>query len=265
MIRMSQPKPYDRSTLPQGLEHWTQNDWEAKARENPFFAIQAEIDWMDAPAGEFVPGQVEALFARGAVLYRKHIAGLLAGLDDPFVVEYGCGAGRILKALVDAGYRCGGVDIAPTMIDHCRRLVPEALSFALSEPMPDACANVVFSHAVLQHNSTLTAYAAAVAEMCRLLKPGGLLAAHVACEDFNVGEGEAPGRTENFETRSLHYRSGQSAPYREHRQTTWGGVYIGRETLAELLAREGVDIEAWRPHGGAKPRAVWAIGRKRSG
>ncbi len=259
---MSQPKLYDRSSLPAGLEHWTENDWEAKAKENPFFAIQAEIDWMDAPAGEFTPEQLEALFERGKILYRKHVAGLLDGLVDPFVVEYGCGAGRILKALVDEGYRCGGVDISPTMIAHCRRLTPEAQTFALSEPMPSACADVVFSHAVLQHTSTLTGYTSAVQEMCRLLKPGGVLAAHVVCEDYNTGDGSL-GRTENFEHRSLHYRAGETTPYREHRQTTWSGVYIGREKLIELLDEQGVSVDTWRAHNPAKPRAVWANGRKR--
>ncbi len=197
------------------------------------------------------------------MLFRKHIAPLLEGLEDPLVLEYGCGAGRILRALADAGYRCAGVDISPTMIEHCRRLAPEAESRALDDPLPDGLADVVFSHAILQHNPTLSAYAAAVNEMCRLLRPGGVFAAHVACEDFADGDFERPGRTENFEDHSLHYRHGESEPYRRHAQTTWSGVYIGRDFLTKALEAQGIGIERWRAHNPQKPRSVWAIGRKR--
>lgn len=257
-----QTKAWDRSKMPEGLEHWESNDWEAKARENPFFAIQSEVDWMDGPNEGFTPEQTQALFDRGRVIYAKYLYPLIKRLDDPFVVEYGCGAGRVLRALVDAGARCGGVDISPTMIEHCRRLVPEATVGTLAEPLPTDCADVVFSHAVLQHIDSLSAYLAAVDECCRMLKPNGLLALHVACEDFCSGADGEMGRTENFEDRSLHYRPGEAKPYLEHPQTTWSGVYIGRQLLEQRLAAAGVTVERWRPHNPKKPRAVWVIGRK---
>lgn len=42
------------------------------------------------------------------------------------VLDVGCGAGRILSYLVMLGADAHGLDIAPAMVDHCRRRHPEA-------------------------------------------------------------------------------------------------------------------------------------------
>ena len=183
------------------------------------------------------------------------------------MVEYGCGAGRLLKPLIDRGYRCSGIDISSTMLRHCRDLTPEveALSELDAEgrcAIASESASIVFSHAVVQHISRLSHYVTAIDEMCRILKPGGVLALHLNCEDFADGPDGPFGRTENHETYSLHYRPGATEPYLRHDQNNWSGVYIGRDTLASILAGHGVTMERWRPHTASKPRSVWAIGRK---
>jgi SAM-dependent methyltransferase len=42
------------------------------------------------------------------------------------VLELGCGAGRITRHLVAGADHVTGIDISPTMVDHCRRLFPGA-------------------------------------------------------------------------------------------------------------------------------------------
>ena len=179
-------------------------------------------------------------------------------------VEYGCGVGRILRAIVDAGYRCAGVDISPTMVGHCRDLVPEVDgAYALDEngrsALPDAVASLVFTFAVVQHISSLSAYTRAIDEMCRLLRPGGTLALHFNCEDLAT---DPPSRTENFETYSLHYAPGAEEPYLRHDQQEWSGVYMGFELMKHLLAERGVSVGRWYYHNPLKLRGVWLIGTK---
>ncbi len=246
---------------------WVRNSWEDKARENPLFAVQSTEEMLDAPATDFSDEHLRRLFERGRLLLREQIGPLLEARPEPkseaFVVEYGCGVGRILRALVGAGYRCAGIDISPTMVEHCRRLVPEAEAHVLDEAgrsgLPDGVASLVFSFAVVQHIAALSAYERALDEMCRVLAPGGTLAIHLNCEDFTE---TPPTRTENFEDHSLHYRQGEQAPYLRHEQQQWSGVYIGFDRLQQRLADHGVTIERRYFHNPAKLRGVWVIGSR---
>ena len=249
--------------------HWLAIDWEAKAKENPLLAIMTTAEMADAAPEDFTPEKLEEFFGRGRKLYRDHLAPLLetvpAGCS---VVEYGCGAGRILRPVADAGYRAIGIDISPTMLGHCARLVPEVEDLHMLDEegcctLPDGTASLVYSYSVLQHIGSLAAYAGALDEICRVLAPGGRLAIQVNCEDFKSGDPEVRWRTENHESFSLHYRPTKEGPYKRHEQDHWSGVYIGFDLLREWLSERGVAIERWYYHNPAKPRAIWVIGRKR--
>ncbi len=165
-------------------KNWKQSTWEEKAKENPLYAIMT-TDGMAAAGPEFTEEHVQQLMAKGRTLFKVHVAPAihLSGFSiaDNMVVEYGCGAGRILNALVEAGIECSGIDISPTMLELCRKLVPGVRSLHLCDPetgvtdLQSESATVVFSYAVVQHISRLSLYLNAVSEMCRLLKPSGIL------------------------------------------------------------------------------------------
>ncbi len=250
--------------------HWLDLDWEAKARENPLLAIMTTEGMADAPPQAFTPELLEDFFARGRQLFDTHLRPLLGDMPAGAVIaEYGCGAGRILKAVAAAGFRPVGIDISPTMIGHCRELVPEALALHALDgrgrsAAADGSADLVFSYSVLQHISLLSAYLTALDEMCRVLAPGGVLAVQLNSEDFKAGLAADPWRTENHETYSLHYRNGAAEPYKRHEQDQWSGVYIGYDRLVACLTERGVGVERWYYHNPAKPRAIWVIGRKAS-
>ena len=250
---------------------WKDLSWEEMARENPLFAVQTTEPMADAPPTDFTPEQRDDLFRKGRKLFidqlRRPLAKVMLGREDALVVEYGCGVGRILNAVVEAGYRCAGIDISPTMLAHCRRLTPgvEALyplDDAGRSAMPDESARAVFSFAVVQHIDSLTRYLAAFDEMCRILQPGGLLTVQLNCKDFEGGDLEAPERTENHEDHSLHFRRGETEPYLRHDQNHWSGVYIGHQLLADRLADRGLALKGWRYHGPDKPASVWFMARK---
>ena len=248
-------------------EHWLDADWEAKARENPLLAIMTTPEMSDAPPSEFSADQLDEFFARGRKLFDAHLRPLLEGLDPRGpVIEYGCGAGRIMRAVIDSGHPSSGIDISPTMLGHCRALLPDAHALYLLDQSgrcdaPSSQAVLVYSYSVLQHIASLDSYVTALDEMCRVLAPGGELAIQLNCEDFKIGP-DAGYRTENLETYSLHYRPGKDGPYKRKEQDHWSGVYIGYDLLVRLLAERGIAVRRWYYHNPQKPRAIWVIGRK---
>jgi SAM-dependent methyltransferase len=98
---------------------------------------------------------------------------------DAAILDYGCGYGRICAKLADAGYQhVTGVDISAHMIERGRALFPSmdlrriagtALPFA-AEAF-DAC--LLF--AVLTCVPTDAGQQALIAELRRVLRPGGIL------------------------------------------------------------------------------------------
>jgi SAM-dependent methyltransferase len=252
-------------------KRWKDISWEEMAQENPLFAVMTTDSMAEAPSTDFTPEQRDELFRKGRKLFARHLRKLLAKRVQPpeawLVAEYGCGVGRILNAAIEAGYRCAGIDISPTMLEHCRRLVPrvEAL-YPLDGhgrcAMPSESARLVFSFAVVQHIASLKNFVTAFDEMCRILQPGGILTVQVNCKDFEGGDLEAPERTENHETYSLHFRAGEDEPYLRHDQNQWSGVYVGHQLLTELLVERGMVLRNWRYHSPDKPLSVWFVASK---
>ncbi|SNR66702.1 surface carbohydrate biosynthesis protein [Humidesulfovibrio mexicanus] len=248
-------------------KHWSVNSWEEKARENPLYAVMTMEEMADAGPDNFSEQHLALFFEKGRKLAEKWVLPSLAHAPEKgLVLEYGCGAGRILKALVDRGIACGGIDISQTMLEHCRRLVPGVARLACLSPVGDAvledgCARIVYSYAVVQHIDRLSAFDKAVSEMCRLLAPGGILVLQVNCEDYTLAAGGVLGRTENHEDHSVHYPPGSSRGS-VHRNSTWSGVYIGHDRLCALLRQGGVAVDRVVPFNDKKPRAQVYFGTK---
>lgn len=106
----------------------------------------------------------------------------LAALDpDTAVLDYGCGYGRILAELERLGFQdLSGADISPAMIERARRERPEARFTVISDPpgLPSreaASVDLVLLFAVLTCVPEDEAQRALMAEVARVLKPGGRL------------------------------------------------------------------------------------------
>ncbi len=236
---------------------WRQKTWDQMAQENALAAVMTTDEMVSAT----IPSQthLESFFAKGQALFDRHLKPLLR---PGLIVEYGCGPGRILQAVAGAGFQCAGVDISPTMIELGRRLVPDVDLHVLDNgksALPDGCASMVYSYAVVQHISSLDAYTMAFDEMCRLLAPGGLLVVQVSCDDLRSGL-DHKGRTENFELHSVHYPE-TGAPYR-YDQNNWTGVCIGHDLQVRMLSERGLVFDGWRPHK-ASPSRVWWLSAHR--
>jgi len=104
------------------------------------------------------------------------VADLVRGRE---VLEVGCGTGLILQRLAAIASRAVGVDLSPGMLRKARERgleVTEGRAEAL--PFPDASFDVAVSFKVLAHVPDVRA---ALAEMARVVRPGG----HVAAEFYN--------------------------------------------------------------------------------
>jgi SAM-dependent methyltransferase len=105
----------------------------------------------------------------------------LAGIErDARILDYGCGYGRSMAELADHGFsRLTGADISAALIDRGRRLHPGLRLTVIEQPprldLPAASFDVVLLFAVLTCVPADPDQRALVAELDRLLTPGGLL------------------------------------------------------------------------------------------
>jgi SAM-dependent methyltransferase len=94
-----------------------------------------------------------------------------ANLGD--VLVDGCGVGMYVKRLLPFSATVAGIDIEAEHLEIARQTTPQAflqLAAAESLPYPDNRFDLVLSHEVLEH---VQDDRTAVAEMVRVLKPGG--------------------------------------------------------------------------------------------
>ncbi|MEM7356481.1 MAG: class I SAM-dependent methyltransferase [Acidobacteriota bacterium] len=132
--------------------------------------------------------EIQQLFGRIDVyLFDQILRGnITAGMR---IFEAGCGNGRNLVYLMQAGYEIMGLDRDPRAVDAVRRLADElaphlpADAFRV-EPLeastfPDACADVVLCNAVLHFARDHDHFDAELDGAWRLLAPGGLFFARL--------------------------------------------------------------------------------------
>jgi SAM-dependent methyltransferase len=150
--------------------------WETLGREDPLWAVLSHPDkrkqrWN---ADEFLATGVAEIASRLEML-RRHGYPLRRAL----ALDFGCGAGRLSRALAQGFERVLGVDVSASMIDVARTLNADVggIEFrcnpsARLEGVADASVDFVFSHIVLQHIPADLA-AGYVEEFFRVLAPGG--------------------------------------------------------------------------------------------
>lgn len=132
------------------------------------------------------------------------------------VLDAGCGSGRNLVYLLNAGIDVSAVDASPHAIHEVKelaaRLAPAVPADRFvqapveSMPWPDAHFTVVLSSAVLHFARSHDQFAGMVREMWRVLRPGGMLFVRLAStigiedrvEDRGCGRFGVPDGTERY-------------------------------------------------------------------
>jgi ubiquinone/menaquinone biosynthesis C-methylase UbiE len=156
-----------------------QRNWDGLAQADPLWAIctdpaKRNNQWT---TGEFFATgrkEIEAVLAYAAGI------GICIDQTSP-ALDFGCGVGRLTRALGKYFSDCVGVDISPAMIKqarelcrdlpHCRFLLNEDIQL---KNLPDDYFGFIYSSLVLQHIAEPCSHQY-VAELGRVLKPGGTL------------------------------------------------------------------------------------------
>jgi SAM-dependent methyltransferase len=158
-------------------------DWEDLARLDPMWAVVSDND------RRFGGWDADEFFATGErevapILARAAALGVPATHAD--ALEFGCGVGRVTRALAGRFDRVVGVDISTEMLSQARELnagVPN-VEFAHNTAtdltfVGDRRFDLVYSRHVLQHLPDREVAGAYLREMVRIVRPGGLVLVHL--------------------------------------------------------------------------------------
>jgi len=209
---------------PENVLEKMRTDWDDRARLNAnYYTNSAKYDWSD-----------EEYFETGEINVREHILTDITDIcqgDDPGrmrILEIGCGAGRMTKALARLFGEVHAVDISSEMIGIARRnLAGVSNAFFYNNNgmdlsvIPDQPFDFAFSFIVFQHIPSPEVIESYLREVHRLLKPGRLF-------KFQV-QGCRPAKQERFDT--------------------WLGVAFDVQEMRNMAARCGFEMRYWHGEG----------------
>lgn len=152
------------------------------------------------------------------------------------ILDYGCGYGRSMKELEQYGFgNLTGVDASPEMINRARRLHPTMRFTALDAPPalphPDAGFDAALLFAVLTCIPGDEAQHRLIAELNRILKPGGIL----YISDLLLQDDER--NRSRYDRHADHYGSygvfetGDGAVCRHHPREWFSALLAGFQTI----------------------------------
>jgi ubiquinone/menaquinone biosynthesis C-methylase UbiE len=163
-------------TLEQQLAKMRQ-DWDARARENARHYVESSrTDWSD---DEFFQSGESTV--AGEIL--TDMINICQGIhpQQMKVLEIGCGAGRVTRALARLFGQVHAVDVSAEMIEQARRNLAGLPNVHLYvnngmdlSPLPAIEFDFAFSSIVFQHIPSYEVIESYVREVHRLLRPGAL-------------------------------------------------------------------------------------------
>ena len=173
-----------------------------------------------------------------------------AGAAMPLLLDAGCGTGNNLLHLARRG-RTVGVDLSEEALRFCRRRGVRAVRGSLLRlPFSDQTFDCVTSFDVLYHR-WVTNDAEAVAELARVLRPGGVLLVRVPALKLLWGaHDEAVQSRHRYtrpELRSLLASAGLTVLRASYANFFLFPLLAARRTLDRLTGRHGSDVQFLSP------------------
>jgi ubiquinone/menaquinone biosynthesis C-methylase UbiE len=204
-------------------------DWDQRARENArYYVATAKTDWTD-----------EEFFASGEQAIREDVLTDMTNIcqgKDPKqmrVIEIGCGAGRITRALSNLFGEVHAVDVSGEMVARAKQALADRPNAHVYQNngkdlsvIPEAKYDFAYSTIVFQHIPSREVIHTYVREVNRLLRPGALF-------KFQV-QGDP---------------TLQTTP-----DDTWLGVPFSEAQARDMALRTGFDM---RYHHGAGEQYYW--------
>jgi SAM-dependent methyltransferase len=170
--------------------------WEALGKTDPLWAILSEDAVRDNR------WEIDEFFATGEseiAELMSYVATLDVELDRRSALDFGCGVGRLTRALAERFGEVWGIDIAPSMIELARRYDrhPDRCHFAVNmrsdlQMFGNDRFGFVYSSIVLQHIEPRY-QERYLSEFIRVLAPGGLLVFQLPSEPIVPTGGGAKG------------------------------------------------------------------------
>jgi SAM-dependent methyltransferase len=159
--------------------------WDKAAAENPYWYVSAYCPYSaDRNLDEF--------WASGHTIWTdiKQAVGYTPSPTDT-VVEIGCGVGRLTRAIAPEVGSVIALDISEEMLAMARKADLSNAKFCtaagFSLPgIPDRSADFVLAYCVFQHLPSHAALKSYLVEMCRVAKPGSLMAFTLTARDWNT-------------------------------------------------------------------------------
>jgi SAM-dependent methyltransferase len=159
-------------SLDQSKKHW-----EDMGTLDPCWAILTE------PGTKHGKWDLEKFFETGS----QEISALTSAAEKlglpkehDWALDFGCGVGRLTRALSPLFQNVVGLDISQSMLDRAAELNSQSnCQFLLNDsdslPFPAGQFDLIYTALVLQHVPTQESIRRYIAEFVRVLKPGGLL------------------------------------------------------------------------------------------
>jgi len=154
--------------------------WDERAREDAFFFVDDRLTYRRPDLDSFWRGGEEALDALlGA-------CGAVIGKHEE-VLEVGCGAGRMTRAIAARAKAVTGLDVSGEMLEVARRMNPQLENTRWIQgdgttlaPLATESVDACISHVVFQHIPDPGVTLGYVREMGRVLRPGGWAAFQIS-------------------------------------------------------------------------------------
>ena len=149
-------------------------DWDDLALVDPFWAVLAADDKRGGgwdPTEFFATGEadIEQMLATAAQLERPALR--------ERALDFGCGVGRLTRALAGRFDEAIGVDVSERMLEHARRLNADKpnLTFANGERPPSDPFDLVVANLVLQHLPSKALARVSIGRLIAAARPDGLV------------------------------------------------------------------------------------------
>ncbi|MFQ5503978.1 MAG: class I SAM-dependent methyltransferase [Planctomycetota bacterium] len=191
------PSPGETDDDQAALERLRAN-WDLLGAEDPHWAV---LSVPGKERGGWDPGEFFATGRTEIDEVLRRISSLPLSLELVRALDFGCGVGRLTRALVAHFEQVDGVDISTQMIRRARKLHAGVPGLAFHElegtrlPFQDGCFDFVYSRLVLQHIATRFALEY-VGEFIRVLRGGGVTVFQAPSRALDAGRETGSQRVE---------------------------------------------------------------------
>jgi SAM-dependent methyltransferase len=172
-------------------------------------------------------------------------------------LEVGCGEGRVSRDLIARGHQVVAIDTSPTLIRYARDADPQGVYLradAASLPFPNGTFDLAVGYNSLMDVADMPS---SIAEIARVLRPGGALCATVTHPVSDAGQFSDEEPEAVFAIHGTYYgrRRFEGSATRHGLTMTFRGWCYPVEDYSRALEAAGLVIEAiWEPRPLGAPR-----------